>query len=36
VPRAIAKAVVIMVSDESHFIYAIDLPVAGGALAIRD
>ena len=31
----IAKAVVFMVSDESEFIYAIDLPVDGGALAIR-
>jgi 3-oxoacyl-[acyl-carrier protein] reductase len=36
VPMDIAKAVVFLVSDESDFIYAIDLPVAGGALAIRD
>ncbi|MEO6163591.1 MAG: glucose 1-dehydrogenase [Candidatus Binatia bacterium] len=36
VPMDIAKAVVFMVSDESEFIYAIDLPVDGGALAIRD
>ena len=35
-PMDIAKAVVFMVSDESEFIYAIDLPVDGGALAIRD
>jgi NAD(P)-dependent dehydrogenase (short-subunit alcohol dehydrogenase family) len=32
----IAKAVVFLASDESEFIYAIDLPVDGGALAIRD
>jgi 3-oxoacyl-[acyl-carrier protein] reductase len=36
VPMDIAKAVLFMVSDESEFIYAIDLPVDGGALAIRD
>src|SRR5262245_47443876 len=36
VPMDIAKAVVFLVSDESDFIYAIDLPVDGGALAIRD
>jgi len=35
-PMDIAKAVVFLVSDESEFIYAIDLPVDGGALAIRD
>ncbi|HKX52104.1 MAG TPA: glucose 1-dehydrogenase [Candidatus Binatia bacterium] len=36
VPMDIAKAVVFLASDESEFIYAIDLPVDGGALAIRD
>lgn len=36
VPMDIAKAVVFLASDESDFIYAIDLPVDGGALAIRD
>jgi NAD(P)-dependent dehydrogenase (short-subunit alcohol dehydrogenase family) len=36
VPLDIAKAVVFLASDESDFIYAIDLPVDGGALAIRD
>ena len=36
VPMDIAKAVLFLVSDESDFIYAIDLPVDGGALAIRD
>jgi NAD(P)-dependent dehydrogenase (short-subunit alcohol dehydrogenase family) len=35
-PMDIAKAVVFLVSAESEFIYAIDLPVDGGALAIRD
>jgi hypothetical protein len=32
----IAKAVLFLVGDESEFIYAVDLPVDGGALAIRD
>jgi NAD(P)-dependent dehydrogenase (short-subunit alcohol dehydrogenase family) len=36
VPMDIAKAVVFLASDESDFIHAIDLPVDGGALAIRD
>jgi 3-oxoacyl-[acyl-carrier protein] reductase len=36
VPMDIAKAAVFLASDESDFIYAIDLPVDGGALAIRD
>jgi 3-oxoacyl-[acyl-carrier protein] reductase len=36
VPMDIAKACLFLVSDESEFIYAIDLPVDGGALAIRD
>jgi NAD(P)-dependent dehydrogenase (short-subunit alcohol dehydrogenase family) len=36
VPMDIAKAVVFLASDDSDFIYAIDLPVDGGALAIRD
>ena len=36
VPMDIAKAVVFLASDESDFIYAVDLPVDGGALAIRD
>jgi 3-oxoacyl-[acyl-carrier protein] reductase len=36
VPMDIAKAAVFMVSEESDFIYAVDLPVDGGALAIRD
>lgn len=36
VPMDIAKAALFLVSDESEFIYAIDLPVDGGALAIRD
>ena len=36
VPMDIAKAVVFLASDEADFIYAIDLPVDGGALAIRD
>jgi 3-oxoacyl-[acyl-carrier protein] reductase len=36
VPMDIAKAVLFLASDESDFIYAIDLPVDGGALAIRD
>ena len=31
-----ARAAVFLASDESDFIYAIDLPVDGGALAIRD
>lgn len=35
-PMDIAKAALFLVSDESEFIYAIDLPVDGGALAIRD
>lgn len=36
VPMDIAKAAVFLASDESEFIYAIDLPVDGGALAVRD
>jgi len=36
VPVDIAKAAVFLASDESDFIYAVDLPVDGGALAIRD
>ncbi len=36
VPMDIAKAAVFLASDDSDFIYAIDLPVDGGALAIRD
>ena len=36
VPMDIAKAAVFLASDESAFIYAVDLPVDGGALAIRD
>jgi len=36
VPMDVAKAALFLVSDESEFIYAIDLPVDGGALAIRD
>lgn len=35
-PMDIAKAALFLASDESDFIYAIDLPVDGGALAIRD
>jgi NAD(P)-dependent dehydrogenase (short-subunit alcohol dehydrogenase family) len=36
VPMDIARAAVFLASDESDFIYAVDLPVDGGALAIRD
>jgi NAD(P)-dependent dehydrogenase (short-subunit alcohol dehydrogenase family) len=36
VPLDIAKAALFLASDESDFIYAVDLPVDGGALAIRD
>jgi NAD(P)-dependent dehydrogenase (short-subunit alcohol dehydrogenase family) len=36
VPMDIAKAALFLASAESDFIYAIDLPVDGGALAIRD
>jgi NAD(P)-dependent dehydrogenase (short-subunit alcohol dehydrogenase family) len=35
-PIDIAKAAVFLASDEADFIYAVDLPVDGGALAIRD
>jgi 3-oxoacyl-[acyl-carrier protein] reductase len=35
-PLDIAKAALFLASEESDFIYAIDLPVDGGALAIRD
>ncbi|MBI4528753.1 MAG: glucose 1-dehydrogenase [Deltaproteobacteria bacterium] len=35
VPRDIATAAVFLASDESDFITAIDLPVDGGALAVR-
>ena len=36
VPMDIARAALFRASDESDFIYAVDLPVDGGALAIRD
>ncbi|HWO43909.1 MAG TPA: SDR family oxidoreductase [Candidatus Eisenbacteria bacterium] len=36
VPMDVARAAVFLASDESDFIYAIDLPVDGGALAVRD
>ena len=36
VPMDIAKAAVFLACDESDFIYAVDLPVDGGALAVRD
>jgi len=36
VPMDIAKAAVFLACEESDFIYAVDLPVDGGALAIRD
>jgi NAD(P)-dependent dehydrogenase (short-subunit alcohol dehydrogenase family) len=36
VPMDIAKAAVFLASNESDFIYAVDLPVDGGALAVRD
>jgi len=36
VPMDIAKAVVFFACDESDFIYAVDLPVDGGALAVRE
>lgn len=36
VPMDIAKAAVFLASDDADFIYAVDLPVDGGALAIRD
>ena len=36
IPMDIAKAALFFASDESDFIYAVDLPVDGGALAIRD
>jgi NAD(P)-dependent dehydrogenase (short-subunit alcohol dehydrogenase family) len=36
VPMDIAKAAVFLASDESDFIFAVDLPVDGGALAVRD
>ena len=36
VPMDIAKAALFLASDESDFIYAVDLPVDGGALAVRD
>jgi NAD(P)-dependent dehydrogenase (short-subunit alcohol dehydrogenase family) len=35
VPQDIANAVLFLASDESDFITAIDLPVDGGALAVR-
>jgi NAD(P)-dependent dehydrogenase (short-subunit alcohol dehydrogenase family) len=35
-PMDIAKAAVFLASTESDFIYAVDLPVDGGALAMRD
>ena len=35
-PMDIAKAALFLASDEADFIYAVDLPVDGGALAIRD
>lgn len=36
IPIDIAKAALFLASDEADFIYAVDLPVDGGALAIRD
>ena len=36
VPKDIAMAALFLASDESDFVAAIDLPVDGGALAIRD
>ena len=36
IPMDIAKAALFLASDDSDFIYAVDLPVDGGALAIRD
>lgn len=36
VPMDIARAALFLASDESDFIYAVDLPVDGGALAVRD
>jgi NAD(P)-dependent dehydrogenase (short-subunit alcohol dehydrogenase family) len=36
VPMDIAKVAVFLASDEADFIYAVDLPVDGGALAVRD
>lgn len=36
IPMDIAKAALFLASDEADFIYAVDLPVDGGALAIRD
>ncbi|HXG53606.1 MAG TPA: SDR family oxidoreductase [candidate division Zixibacteria bacterium] len=36
VPLDVARAAVFLASEESDFIYAVDLPVDGGALAIRD
>jgi NAD(P)-dependent dehydrogenase (short-subunit alcohol dehydrogenase family) len=36
VPMDIAKVAAFLASDESDFIYAVDLPVDGGALAMRD
>jgi NAD(P)-dependent dehydrogenase (short-subunit alcohol dehydrogenase family) len=35
-PMDIAKAALFFACDESDFIYAVDLPVDGGALAVRD
>ena len=35
-PKDVARAVLFLVSDESDFITAIDLPVDGGALAVRE
>ncbi len=35
-PIDIARAAVFLASDEADFIYAVDLPVDGGALAVRD
>ena len=35
-PMDIAKAALFLASEESDFVYAVDLPVDGGALAIRD
>jgi 3-oxoacyl-[acyl-carrier protein] reductase len=36
IPMDIARAALFLVSEESDFIYAVDLPVDGGALAVRD
>lgn len=35
-PMDIAKVAVFLASDDADFVYAVDLPVDGGALAVRD